>query len=68
MARNPDTGRTKIITISIDRDQWAAVADMADDRRGNRSAIVREAIDMYLRVHGRDPRQPVRDGETAAVA
>jgi len=43
--------------IRIPADQQKALDEMAVERRLNRSILIREAIDTYLRIHGRDPRQ-----------
>lgn len=63
MERIPPTEAKRLITISIDPDQADALDALVIDRRSNRSQIIREAIDSYLRVNGR-----AESPETANVA
>lgn len=47
--------------IRLPVDQQEALDAWAAERRLNRSILIREAIDTYLRIHGRDPRQQPTD-------
>jgi predicted transcriptional regulator len=58
-------GMRRVVSISLHPDQQDALDEMAVEKRSNRSIIIREAIDMYLRVNGRDPRQQARDTAVA---
>jgi len=57
MTRHHPDGRMPNAVIRIPADQQKALDEMAVERRLNRSILIREAIDTYLRIHGRDPRQ-----------
>jgi len=55
-------GLRRVVAISLHPDQQDALDVMAGERGSNRSKLIREAIDLYLRANGRFP----RDTETAA--
>lgn len=48
------TGMVRVVAISIAPEQVAAVDEFATERRSSRSQLIREAIDLYLRVNGRE--------------
>lgn len=58
-------GMRRVVSISLYPDQQDALDEMANEKRSNRSILIREAIDTYLRIHGRDPRQVREPAEVA---
>ena len=42
-------GNRNLISITIDRDQVETLDALASERRTSRAALIREAIDLYLR-------------------
>lgn len=55
-------GDIRVVSFTIGEDQLAAMTTLAVERRSNRSILLREAIDTYLRIHGRDPRRENVEG------
>lgn len=58
-------GDIRVVSFTVGEDQLNAMTDLARERRSNRSIVLREAIDTYLRIHGRDPRQVREPAEVA---
>lgn len=50
-------GKIRVVSFAIAPEHVIALDEWADERRTNRSTLMREALDTYLRLHGRDPRQ-----------
>lgn len=61
MTKHQPEGRMPNTVIRLPVDQQEALDAWAAERRLNRSILIREAIDTYLRIHGRDPRQQPTD-------
>jgi metal-responsive CopG/Arc/MetJ family transcriptional regulator len=60
-AKYTKDGLLRVVSFTVAPDQVEALDEWADEIRSNRSALMRQALDAYLRLNGRDPRMQPRE-------